>query len=246
MSTSPTFKYRGPDKRCPFPFNQDAAIGFTSPSAGASVALTETSGDLGLAEACRLWWLLESASFTISATFSTSTDSETGTYTGSGAHSSVQPMNLSPVNRVGWTSSAYSAKGQMLDGLGTNTSSYTVFPVYTTSLAAAIVFSSGRWRLQCCASARTPSELFVSSNMMGSAEWAISDATTGMDVIDPDVYYGNSVANSGNVDLFGYSFPTRVFCSFSTFYPATYPADFLLITVTDKSMAVTPAFYTLV
>lgn len=62
MSTSPTFKYRGPDKRCPFPFNRDAA---TAPgSSYRYVTLNETSGDEGLAEACRLWWLLQEVDFT--------------------------------------------------------------------------------------------------------------------------------------------------------------------------------------
>jgi hypothetical protein len=62
VPTSPTFKYRGPDKRCPFPFNRDAA---TWPGGGYKyVTLTETSGDEGLAEACRLWWLLQEVVFT--------------------------------------------------------------------------------------------------------------------------------------------------------------------------------------
>jgi len=57
VPTSPSFKYRGPDKRCPFPFNRDAA---TSPGLGYDyVALTASGGDAGLAEACRLWWLME-------------------------------------------------------------------------------------------------------------------------------------------------------------------------------------------
>jgi hypothetical protein len=62
VPTSPTFKYRGPDKRCPFPFNRDAAI--APGSSYKYVTLTETSGDEGLAEACRLWWLLQEVVFT--------------------------------------------------------------------------------------------------------------------------------------------------------------------------------------
>lgn len=67
MSTSPKFKYRGPDKRCPFPFAREAA---SVPYSNYRdyVTLTPSGGDEGLAEACRLWWLLDSMVLTPSGT----------------------------------------------------------------------------------------------------------------------------------------------------------------------------------
>jgi hypothetical protein len=93
VPTSPTFKYRGPDKRCPFPFNRDAA---TSPGSGYDyVTLTETAGDEGLAEACRLWWLLEEVVFTPSGSVSGSFGLEI-TFSGS----STLTYSVEPVDRV--------------------------------------------------------------------------------------------------------------------------------------------------
>lgn len=73
MSTSPTFKYRGPDKRCPFPFNRGAvtvAPGARDPDLVAVIPLTESGGDEGLAEACRIFWLLNTVSGTVSGSAS--------------------------------------------------------------------------------------------------------------------------------------------------------------------------------
>jgi hypothetical protein len=102
VSTSPTFKYRGPDKRCPFPFNRDEATEL--PSYYGYVTLTETDGDEGLAEACRLWWLIEEVVFT--PTGSSVFNPTGGPYPIDIAFSGdaeAHPFGVEPADRVAFT-----------------------------------------------------------------------------------------------------------------------------------------------
>ena len=101
MSTSPTFKYRGPDKRCPFPFNRDATTSNPTPGrSGASyVDLTASGGDEGLDEACRLWWLIESVTMTPAGTADAMDGGDSFTCTFSGSIASSAP-SLVPNQRV--------------------------------------------------------------------------------------------------------------------------------------------------
>lgn len=64
MPTSATFKYRGPDKLCPFPFSR---LSVTGPEYGGNepILLNSTDGDDGLAEACRLFWTISHFTWTI-------------------------------------------------------------------------------------------------------------------------------------------------------------------------------------
>lgn len=101
MSTSATFKYRGPDKRCPFPFNRDATTSDPTPGRGGAsyVDLTASGGDEGLAEACRLWWLIESVTMTPTGTADAMDGGDSFTCTFSGSVASSSP-SLVPYERV--------------------------------------------------------------------------------------------------------------------------------------------------
>ena len=219
MSTSQTFKYRGPDKRCPFPDNRDE---MNAPFfSGASVPLTASAGDEGLGEACRLWWLLETISFSASCTFSSPTQGTTSLSLSSSTQPAVGgfPRFLEPVDRVG----SVSAIAGEICGIGSTSGSDEVY--------VKIYYSGGSWRL----SASTGTGLYY-SDLYSSAYYDISDASIGSG-FDGSYY---SVANSGDVTILGYTFPTR-FTQVSAD-----SAGLLDWSISGQSMSLTGTFYTLV
>ena len=218
MSTSPTFKYRGPDKRCPFPFNRDEMIDL---SYGASVPLTASGGDEGLGEACRLWWLLDTISFSASCTLSSPTHGTTSFSLSSSTQPAVGgfPRFLEPVDRV----EGDVAAGQIC-GNGSTSGSDEVY--------VAIHYSGGSWRL----SASNMGNMSFPT-LYSSADYSISGAAIGSSFSD-GVYY--SVADSGNVTILGYTFPTRL-----TQVSAD-SSGFLDWSISGQSMGLTGTFYTLV
>jgi len=136
VSTSPTFKYRGPDKRCPFPFGRDAAFD----QGGDYVTLTASGGDEGLAEACRIWWLLESVtltptgSVTFTQIFSPYT-AITTTFAGDLAFVSYG----APVERIS-SANVIAYDGAPITGTATN--GYSEGQIYLT-----LGYVGGSWRL---------------------------------------------------------------------------------------------------
>jgi hypothetical protein len=186
VPTSPTFKYRGPDKRCPFPFNRDAA---TSPGGGYKyVTLTETSGDEGLAEACRLWWLLQEVVFTPTGS---SEYPQTPYPPITASFSEVHTANNSvePVDRVASTDREFLGDSGNSGGGSEDGWSYYAF--------LRIAYVSSEWRLyyQFSFSART----FVGEYFPGEP--------------DPQPYFfsvyisssEDDSAGSGTFSLFGYT-----------------------------------------
>ena len=132
MSTSPTFKYRGYDKRCPFTFSRESAI---DQQGGDYVTLTASGGDEGLAEACRIWWLIESVTLTPtgSVTF-TSSFSPFSAYTATFAGDLVFPAKGAPIDRISYFSQkAY--YGEVVTGIATG------------QIYLALGYVGGSWRL---------------------------------------------------------------------------------------------------
>ena len=217
MSTSPTFKYRGPDKRCPFPFNRDDA----NYSYGVSVALTASGGDEGLAEACRIWWLLESISFSASCTFSSASGGTIPLSISSATDPAVGgfPRFLDPVDRC------EGAGFGLICGYG-STSGYDCIYV-------SIHYSDGAWRMSAEVNDLTYSD------PDGTVSYRISDQATGTGY-DEELGYYYSIADAGNVTILGYIFPTR-------FSQVAYAdSAWMDWSISGQSMSLTGTFYTLV
>ena len=191
-------------------------------SFGPSVPLTASGGDEGLGEACRLWWLLETISFSASCTFS-SPDQGTASFSVSSSTAPAVggfPRFLEPVDRVG----DVSAIAGQICGIGSTSGSD---EVYVT-----IYYSGGSWRL----SAAVMGDPIFSHPDSDVAYW-ISDATIESGY-DAGVYY--SRADSGDVTILGYTFPTRLIQT------SVYSADYLNWSISGQSMGLTGTFYTLV
>ena len=130
MSNADTFKYRGPDKRAPFPFNRDVA---TAPAGPYDYVVLAS-----LQEACDIWWRLESIS--LEATFTYDSSPVEMTLAGSGA-----PW---PGDRVEYTSRQVPpTNGFTFSYTGPSTGyvfyEYSPYPY----LELHVAYASGEWRL---------------------------------------------------------------------------------------------------
>ena len=215
MSTSPTFKYRGPDKWCPFPFNRDEAI-FSGVGGDNSIALTETDGDEGLAEACRLWWLLESVTFYPTGTATRSFPNQTTSF-GDGVNDSqsVFPFPDEPRDRVAKVPVAFYPPGA-IPGSG----------YFLT-----IIYFDSRWRLSC--------NFRFDTYVLGYFEDGTENEELALElsILTTDTLTGVPVVGSGTFSLFGYTIPWAAF--YSTAYGDA-------PTVTGLGLTATSTFYTLV
>ena len=146
MSTSSTFKYRGPDKRSPFPFNRDNV----SPSGYRTIPLTETAGDDGLAEACRLWWLLEDPAIEV-----TMSGSMTCLFGSFGVSGTLSPPSSDPLvdpylrssGSVWGTSIPTTAIGSFLESSSGTPSGIATSTGISATFTFHIAYEAGKWLL---------------------------------------------------------------------------------------------------
>jgi hypothetical protein len=214
VPTSPTFKYWGPDKRCPFPFNRDAA---TSPGSGYKyVTLTETSGDEGLAEACRLWWLIQEVVFTPTGS-SEYPQTPNPPITASFSEVHTATNSVEPVDRVALTDSEF--LGDSGDSGGGSEDGWSYYAFFSIS------YVSSEWRLY--------------YNFGFTARTFVGELFPG----DPYFFSVGIFSNdyeytvSGTFSLFGYTL--------NWYGLGAMDGDSELKTVTGAGLSATSTFYTL-
>jgi len=241
MSTSPTFKYRGTDKRCPFPFDRDAVTVPTMTDAayeGRHALLPQADGDEGLNEACRLFWLTESFTLTLTATSS----SETGIL------SFPRPSFPAPADKC-------SLEGQLdrPDAAGGIVWAYSTTPAPTWGpdpssgyqvVGIRYAQDVSRWCLVVSASAWAWD---TSENGTVSIEIGGPGPFFGYQYDEqfPDYYSATSRTSAGIVTVLGYEFPLYKTCTVSNFNPS-WPAPPPIPSFGAVSATSSSTFYTLV
>jgi hypothetical protein len=245
MSTSPTFKYRGPDKRCPFPFDRDAVTVPTMTDAaydGRHALLPQADGDEGLNEACRLFWLTESFTLTLTATSS----SETVT------RSFPRPSFPAPASRC-------SLEGQLAlpDAEGGIVWDYSTTPAPTWGPDPSSGYQAVGIRY-----AQDVSRWCLVVQTLGATAWDTSEGDVSVEIGGPSPFSGYayyedfpgwyaawSRTSAGSVTVFGYEFPLYKTCDTSASGPRfnpSWPAPPPIPSFGSVSATSSSTFYTLV
>lgn len=242
------------------------ADSFYPPATTAIVPLTAVGGDEGLAEACRIWWLLESVSTTITGTFtfsgglSLSIDVTDVTVPIWNPYPSIHPLGA-PVERCAlvpaYNPGRYIELGSTShnDSACSSVDSELVCLSYMTGgVSIGLAYFNACWNL---VAAGTPLSITRTTDFKYSASYYQfgtvvsydSYSTDDPSSLGPDYtqryhYYGGP---SSSLSLFGYSLPmtfnTTSRVSWLTSDP--YPGDFTP-PVDTATITATPTFYTLV